>query len=48
MYAESPPLSDGYPENDIETSDLDAERAPFHRLHHLIESISGRLSSFKN
>jgi hypothetical protein len=48
MYAESPPLSDGYPENDVETSDLDAERAPFQRVHQLIESISDYLSSFKN
>ena len=48
MYAESPPLSDGYPENEVDTANLNAERAPFHRLHHLIESISGRLLSFKN
>ena len=48
MYAESPPLSDGYPESDVDASDLDGERAPFHRVHRLVESISSRLSSFKN
>jgi hypothetical protein len=48
MYAESPPLSDGYPENEVDASDLDTGRTPFHRVHQLIESISGRLSSFKN
>jgi hypothetical protein len=48
MYAESPPLSDGYPEHGVEASDLDTVRAPFHRVHQLIGSISGRLASFKN
>jgi hypothetical protein len=48
MYAESPPISDGYPENEVDATNLDAERAPFHRVHQLIESISGRLSSFKS
>jgi hypothetical protein len=47
-YAESPPISDGYPENEVDASNLDAELAPFQRLHQLVESISGRLSSFKN
>jgi hypothetical protein len=47
MYAESPPISDGYPENEVDASNQ-AERAPFHRVHQLIESISGRLSNFKN
>jgi hypothetical protein len=48
MYAESPLISDGYPETEVDASDLDAERAPFHRVHQLIESIFGSLSSFKN
>jgi hypothetical protein len=48
MYAESPHISEGYPENEIDASNLDAERAPFHRVHELIESIAGRLSSFNN
>jgi hypothetical protein len=48
MYAESPPLSDGYPQNEVDASNLDAERAPFHRVHQLIENIAGRLSSFKS
>jgi hypothetical protein len=45
MYAESPPLSDEYPENEVDASNLDAEWAPFHPVHRLIESISGRLLS---
>jgi hypothetical protein len=49
MYTESPPLNEAYPENDdVDASDLDAERTPFHRVHQLIGSISGRLSRFEN
>ena len=48
MYAESPPISHGYPENEVDASNLNDERAPFHRVHQLIESISRRFSSFKN
>ncbi|MGC2078064.1 MAG: hypothetical protein WA728_18925 [Xanthobacteraceae bacterium] len=47
MYTESPPLNDRYPENDMDASDLDAGRAPFHRVHQLIGSISGSLSRFE-
>jgi hypothetical protein len=47
MYAESPPLSNGYPENDLDASGL-AGRAPSYRVHKLIGSASRRLSSFRN
>jgi hypothetical protein len=43
MYAERPPLSDGYPESDVDASDLDAER----RVHR-VRGGSRRHSSFKN
>jgi hypothetical protein len=36
MYtAESPPLNDGYPERDVEATDLDAERASSNRVYRL-------------
>jgi len=47
MYAESPRLSDGHPENDVEASNLDAQRAPFHRVGRL-RGGSRRRSSVDN
>jgi hypothetical protein len=47
MYAESPHISEGYPENEVDASDL-AERAPSYRVHQPIGRTSRRLSRFKN
>jgi hypothetical protein len=43
MYAESPPLSDRYSENDLDASDLDAER----RVHR-VRGGSHRLARLEN
>jgi hypothetical protein len=41
MYTESPPLSDGHPEHDVDGSDLDADRV------HWLSGTSRRPSGFK-
>ena len=49
MYStKSPPLNDGYPERDVDASDLDAERASSNRAHQQRPSRPYRSSGFKN
>jgi hypothetical protein len=49
MYSTaSPSLNDGYPERDVDASDLDAERASSNRVHRLRPDTAYRSSGFKN
>jgi hypothetical protein len=49
MYStKSPPLNDGYPERDVDASDLDVERASSNRAHQKRPSRPYRSSGFKN
>jgi hypothetical protein len=49
MYStESPPLKDDYPERDVDSSDLDAERASSNRVYRLRPGKPYRSSGFKS